>query len=207
MLLPERTWPFALPPALATALTAAYATPPRAYHHLGHVADVLAEFDQVTADAPWRQPVEVVVAILFHDAIYLAGRADNERKSAALARAVMPTAAPAIAVDHARVDHLIELTARHGTLTPADVAGDPDAARFLDADMAILGAAPEAFDRYERAIAAEYAAIPADAYRDGRARFLTRALATPRLYLSDAAHARLDAPARANLGRALALIR
>jgi predicted metal-dependent HD superfamily phosphohydrolase len=203
-MLAARHAPFSLSPALADALTAAYATPPRAYHHLGHVAEVLAEFDTAADEAPWQRPAEVVAAILFHDAIYVAGRTDNEARSADLARARLADAG--LPVDLDRVAHLITLTARHGALTPADVADDPDAARFLDADLAILGAPPDAYDRYEQAIAAEYAAIPPAAYRDGRRRFLARLLAAPRRFLSDAAHARLDGPARANLTRAVAAL-
>ncbi|MBS1152427.1 MAG: hypothetical protein H6Q89_4125, partial [Myxococcaceae bacterium] len=100
-----------------------------------------------------------------------------------------------------RISQLILLTARHGALTPADV--DPEAALFLDCDMAILGAAPEVFDRYDAAIREEYAQVPAILYSLGRRRFLTRLLAAPRIFLSDFFHARLDAAARANLRRAL----
>lgn len=205
-MLAARHAPFALVPALQEALAAAYAAPPRAYHHLGHVAEVLAELDRAGDERPWRGPAEVYVAALFHDAVYVAGRGDNEARSAALAREVLPRAAPEVRVDAGRVDHLILLTARHGSLGPADVAGDPDAARLLDADLAILAAPPAAYDAYERAIAAEYAAaVPAEAYRAGRRRFLERLLAAPRLFLDEANHDRLDRQARANLARALGL--
>ena len=63
-----------------------------------------------------------------------------------------------------------------------DGVQDADLAHFLDADMAILGAPPARFDAYERAIATEFAAVPADRFRAGRARFLQRVLALPRIY-------------------------
>ena len=80
---------------------------------------------------------------------------------------------------------------------------DADAALFLDCDMAILGAEPAAFDAYDAAIAREYHAIPAEAFRAGRRAFLQSVLALPRIFLSDYVHARLDARARANLTRAV----
>ena len=101
-----------------------------------------------------------------------------------------------------RTVELILLTARHGRLAPGDV--DDEAALFLDCDMAILGAAPPAFDAYDAAVAVEYRAVPPEAYHTGRCAFLAGLLAQPRIFLSDRFHARLDDDARANLARALA---
>lgn len=161
-----------------------------------HVAAVLACYDTVADELGWDQPAEVYVAIVFHDAIYVPGARDNEAKSAAWARR------SGLPVDLERVAALIDLTARHGALAPADV--DRDAALFLDCDMSILGARPEVFDAYDEGIAREYADVPAEAYRAGRRAFLTRLASEPRIFLSDYFHARLDAAARANLARALA---
>jgi predicted metal-dependent HD superfamily phosphohydrolase len=70
--------------------------------------------------------------------------------------------------------------------------------------MAILGAAPEVFDAYDRGIAAEYRGrVPAWMFRLNRRRFLKTLLAKPRIYLSDFFHVRYDAQARANLRRAV----
>jgi len=187
----------ALPPAVERALRAAYATPPRAYHHWGHVVDVLAEAARVPR---WidRDPVEL--SVYLHDAIYVPGRSDNEARSAELARRLLsPTAfSPHIP----RVQELIRLTARHGSLTPSDV--DPDAAHFLDCDMAVLGAAPAEYDAYARAIAEEYSALPGDAYRAGRRRFLEKLLASPHIFLTHHFQSEREARARENLARELA---
>jgi len=188
--------PLALPRALVTELAAAYGEPHRAYHTATHVADVLGWYDQVADDLGWSHATEVYVAIVFHDAIYIPGARDNEARSAAWARAA------GLAVDADRVAHLIELTAHHGKLAPTEV--DAEAARFLDCDMAILGSEPAAFDAYDAAIAIEYRHIPRDAYLAGRRAFLTGLLASPRIFLSDYFHARLDARARANVARTLA---
>ncbi len=192
--------PFELPPALERALRDAYAEPPRAYHSFAHVGEVLARYAEVPR---WDAPVEVALAVLFHDAVYVAGRTDNETKSAALARAWIPAHLPALGADVGRVVALVLLTAAHGKLAPGDPRVDHDAALFLDCDMAILGADPERFDAYERAIAAEYATLPRLVYAAGRRRFLGRLLASPAIYLSPFFRDRLEANARANLRRAL----
>ncbi|WDS36260.1 hypothetical protein [Pseudoxanthomonas sp.] len=189
-----------LPEAQRAALEAAYATPPRAYHNFQHVLEVLRHYDTVADGPGWYQPREVQLAVLYHDAIYEAGRGDNEARSARLAQEQIAHWSPEMGIDAARVVQLIELTARHGSLAPADV--DAEAALFLDCDMAILAASPEAFDAYDRGIAQEYGAVvPGWIFRRKRREFLKGLLARERIYLSDFFHARLDAAARANLRR------
>ena len=199
--------PLQVPVGMLEALRAAYATPLRAYHHFGHVEALMRHFDEVAAGAGWARPREVWLAVLYHDAIYEPGRRDNEARSAALAATEIARWMPDAGVDIARVVELIELTARHGTLSPADLGEGPDgddARRFLDCDMAILGADAADFDAYDRAIEAEYRdAVPRWLYRINRRRFLRGLLRRERIYLSDDFHDRLDVAARANLRRAV----
>ncbi len=190
-----------LPEPLWREIVAAYATEGRAYHDLAHVREVVRWFHEVAREIAWENPREVFLALLFHDAVYRPGAADNEEQSARLAREMAAKWLSGSTISLDRVEHLIRLTARHGTLTVGEI--DPETARFLDCDMAILGADPEAYDRYEAGIAREYAAIPAQLFREGRRRFLERLCAAPRIFLSDHFHARLDAAARANLRRAV----
>ena len=193
--------PLSIPEGMLRAVLAAYAAPPRAYHSFAHVQEVLAHFAEVTAGPGWSHPKEVFLAALFHDAVYVVGRSDNEAKSADLALEALATFLPREPLDAALIRRLIELTARHGKL---DRASLDDAARhFLDCDMAILGAPPERFDAYDAAIATEYAHVPRVIFRFNRRRFLAHLLEADRIFLSDFFHARLDAPARANLRRAL----
>lgn len=204
---PLPTLPLALPQGQLDALRAAYATPPRAYHDFGHVAEVLRHYAEVAAGPGWVQPREVVLAVLYHDAIYQAGQGDNEARSARWAIDEIARWLPDAGIDAARVASLIELTARHGHHAPGDFDADAAAAdvrHFLDCDMAILGAEPARFDAYDRAIATEYRSVmPAWLFRFNRRRFLQGLLARDRIYLSDFFHARLDENARRNLRRAL----
>ncbi len=192
---------FPLTDALWTKVVEAHAEPPRSYHTIDHVLEVARRYREVSRDVGWFHPAEVFAAVLFHDAIYVAGRRDNEARSAALAAGMLATHAPG--VNAPRVAELISLTARHGRLAPGDV--DSEAALFLDCDMAILGAEPERFAAYERAIAAEYLPVAGEeGYRAGRRGFLERLAAMRRIFLSDYFHRRLDGAARANIAAALA---
>lgn len=178
------------------AVRTAYAEPQRRYHDLTHLDEVLAAHARLRAAGAWQVPDETGLALVFHDVVYVPGAHDNERRSAAYARAAL---AHAPAELRERVATLIELTARHGALTPADVAGDPDAALMLDVDMAILAAEPADFARYDAGVAAEYAAVPAALYQAGRRRFVESLLAKTAIYLSPYGAAHFEAAARANL--------
>ncbi|MNV09986.1 hypothetical protein D3C71_1004960 [compost metagenome] len=192
--------PLSLSPQQLAELEAAYAQPPRAYHNVGHVQAVLHHYRDVADGPGWKQPREVAMAVLYHDAIYEAGRSDNELRSAQLAVAAIQRWLPDAGVDAARVAELIELTARHGQLRAEEL--DADAALFLDSDMAILGAPPEVFDAYDRGITQEYSGkVPGFLFRINRRRFLKGVLAQPRIFFSDFFHERYDAAARANLRR------
>lgn len=193
-------FPVPVPGAQWQAIADAHATPPRAYHNLDHVHAVLRLWREVHDGPGWDGPAETFFAVLYHDAVYVPGRGDNEARSAVIAREHLVRWQPCVDAD--RVAELIEFTARHGRLSPEEV--DRDAALFLDCDMAILGATPAEFAAYDRAIAAEYrGVVPAWMYRLNRRRFLKGLLARERLFLSEYFHASRDARARINLRRAV----
>jgi len=191
-----------IPGEQLAALQAAYASPPRAYHNFAHVGEVLRHYADVADGPGWNQPMEVQLAVLYHDAIYEPGRKDNEARSAELAVAHIGQWLQDRDIDAARVAELIQFTARHGSLEPGDV--DRDAALFLDCDMAILAADEATFAAYDRGITAEYRGhVPAWLFKLNRRRFLKALLAKERIFLSDWFHERLDAQARINLRRAV----
>src|SRR3546814_1541341 len=203
--------PIKLPEEQFAALEAAYAKPPRAYHDFNHVREVLRHHAEVAAGPGWAQPAETFLAVLYHDAVYEAGRGDNETRSAELAVAEIAKWLPEASVDTSRVAELIELTARHGQFSPGDF-GDgavaDDTRHFLDCDMAILGAEPAVFDAYDRGIATEYrGTVPAWLFRLNRRRFLKALLGKPRIYLSDFFHERLAATSEEHTSELPYLIR
>nr|WP_283254299.1 N-methyl-D-aspartate receptor NMDAR2C subunit [Ramlibacter paludis] len=181
---------------LMNQLLAAYSEPHRHYHTLQHLRECLAQYEAASMLA--RRPAEVELALWFHDAEYDPQRRDNEERSAEWARASVLAAgcAPEVAQ---RVADLVLATRTH------TVAGDDvDAALLLDIDLAILAAAPGRFAEYERQIRLEYAHVPDDAFRTGRANVLRGFLQRERIYRTEPFHAALEARARANLAASLA---
>jgi predicted metal-dependent HD superfamily phosphohydrolase len=176
-------------------LTSAYGESHRAYHTAKHIDEVLRWFDVVVDDVGWERAADVYLAILFHDAVYdpKAPSGDNEARSARLAQQMAGASE--------RAAEMILMTARHGSLTRDDV--HRDAAHFLDCDTAILGSAATEFDAYDAGIAFEYSHVPPELFRAGRRAFLEKMLASPRIFLSDLFHDRLDVAARANLARTI----
>ena len=191
----------AIPAGLWKEVETAYASPGRAYHTIAHVRDVLQRCADVAAPGGpgWRHPDEVLLAALFHDAVYEPGARDNEARSAELAIDAAARWYPH--ADRAGVARLVLLTARHGQLVPADVSDEE--ALFLDCDMAILGAPALEFDAYDRGVAEEHAHVPRELYLAGRRAFLAALLDKERIFLSEFFHKRLDFAARVNLRRAL----
>ena len=96
-----------LPADQLAEIEAAHAQPPRAYHNFGHVQALLQHHRDVAAGPGWRQPREVALAMLYHDAVYEAGRGDNEARSAVMARAAIARWLPDVGVDAERVAALI----------------------------------------------------------------------------------------------------
>jgi predicted metal-dependent HD superfamily phosphohydrolase len=188
----------ALPAGFWQAARDAYEGPGRAYHGPAHLEDVLLRYDELC----WKQPLEALIALAWHDAVLVPGAHDNELRSAQLAREAIARWAPA--ANAGAVARMIELTARHGHLSPAEV--DEDEAKVLDCDLAIVGAASEVFDAYERGIAQEYSAYPPEAYAAGRAAFLSNLLSREPIFLSPEMRERFEAPARRNLRRSLACL-
>lgn len=175
-----------------TDLERRYAEPHRKYHNLTHVRQVVRD---AVALSEGRDRALVALAAWAHDVIYDGRPGDDERASAAWARTNLTRVRLAEA-DIARVEGLVLATLDH-TAPP----GDRAAQALLDADLAILAAGPEDYERYRQAVRAEYAHVPDDAWRTGRAAVLRSLLAKDPLYLL--AHHREPA-ARRNLTAELA---
>src|SRR3546814_17962996 len=104
----------------------------------------------------WSSDVCSSYLLLYHDAVYEAGRGNNETRSAELAVAEIAKWLPEASVDASSVAELIELTARHGQFAPGDFGDGAVAAatrHFLDCDMATHRAEPAAVHAYACGIA------------------------------------------------------
>jgi len=176
------------------ALIAAYSAPGRHYHNLAHIQDCLAALARVDGLSETEHEA-LSEAIWWHDVVYDPTRADNEELSAQLAEAHV---GPDIARE---VGRLIRLTKTH-QVEPADRLG----AILISIDLSILGAEPARYDAYAAAIRKEYAHVPENDYREGRAGVLRQFAARPFIF-PDAGFAEMyDRQARENLARELAAL-
>lgn len=139
-------------------------------------------------------------AAWYRDVVYRPAASDNETRSAALARQALRQ----LRLDAAlgpRVAQLIEATRAH-----ASDPDDPTLNLFLDADLAILGAAPDDYAFYTIGIRQEHRHLPEFLYHRGRKRFIERMLSRDRIFLTTHFAERYEQQARANLGRELAAL-
>ena len=181
--------------AAGAALLTRWRAPERRYHDAEHLAEVLDGVDLLVTGA--RDAAAVRLAAFFHDAVYEGRPGDDEQRSADLAREVLT----ALGVSAGRVENvarLVLVTARHD---PAP--GDDDGAVLSDADLAILASPPERYGRYVQAVRSEYAHVPEDLFRAGRAAVLRALDAAPHLYRTAPGRELWEAAARANLAREL----
>ena len=172
-------------------LRAAYASPGRHYHTLGHARTVARSVERRRARL--RNPDAVRLAAWFHDAVYDSRRGDNEARSAALATEVLRLAGVPARVLR-ETARLILLTKTHDC-----PRGDVDAAALLDADLAILGAGRARYREYARDVRREYGWVPEDDFRRGRLAILRNFLRRPRVFLDADARRRLEPRARRNV--------
>jgi predicted metal-dependent HD superfamily phosphohydrolase len=179
----------AIPDAVRARLVARYGESHRHYHTWSHV---LACLDARERIAPFA-PIEVDVALWFHDVIYDPRAHDNEERSAALMLEELgDSAKPAVP---------LVLATKHSAVP------DTEEARIVvDADLSILGADMETFDTYEQAVRQEYAFVPDDAFRAGRAHVLRSFLDRPTIFSTPAGRDLWEHPARENLARSLAAL-
>jgi predicted metal-dependent HD superfamily phosphohydrolase len=187
---------------LKNRLAALYGEPGRHYHDVAHVEALLALLEEHRAE--FADPEAVEAAIWFHDAIYDSRRSDNEARSAALAAKELSAVLPPERL--ARTVAMIEATATHIPPDLGDEAANHDAALFLDMDLSILGASPDAFDAYEAAVRREYAWVEDTAWRSGRTAVLAKFLARPSIFYTETFGQRFEAQARRNIERSLAAL-
>jgi predicted metal-dependent HD superfamily phosphohydrolase len=189
--------------ALADELVARYDEPHRSYHTAEHLAEVLAELDRL---APWSaaaDSIEVRLAAWFHDAVYdpRAGAGESEEASAVLAGAELAAAGlPVEVIDE--VERLVRLTAGH-VVADDDLAG----AAMIDADLAILAAEPDRYERYVADVRAEYRHVPDDRWRQGRGGVVERFAAADRIFSVPVPDDDRDERSQINLYRELASLR
>lgn len=132
------------------------------------------------------------LALWFHDAVHDGEAGRDEERSAELADARLASHLGAREVEE--VVRLVLVTTDHA---PAE--DDGPGALVSDADLAVLGSAPDRYARYARQVRAEYAHVPDDAFRAGRAAVLRGLLAGGALFRTPQGATLWEDRARANL--------
>lgn len=180
-----------------------YSSPGRYYHDQGHIADLLRRLDALMAPA-CDDPEAVEWAIWFHDVIYDPRSKGNEQRSADLFDTFLSTTG----LNAGEIGRLFQRDV-HGAIMATthdgrDLGGSFErppqstAMRMVDLDLAGFADPWNVFEAKNALIQKEYAFVPEEQYRAGRAAFLLSLTSRPRIYhiLTD-----LEAPARANIMR------
>jgi predicted metal-dependent HD superfamily phosphohydrolase len=182
--------------ALRERLEVAYGDPGRGYHDRRHLLEVLSRLDELAEHGTRFDPLVVRLAAWFHDAVY-DGHAGAEDRSASWAQDELP--AHGLTDDQVReVARLVRMTEHH---LPAE--DDLDGCALSDADLAILAAPVDRYDRYVEDVRREYAHVPEADFRRGRSAVLSSLAAKPSLFHTAHAREHWEASARANLAREL----
>lgn len=182
-------------PTVFERARAAYDSPGRFYHSWAHILACLHEFRQMAFD----EPRLVLLALLFHDAIYVAGRKDNEARSAEFANEVLAGNSDLSAAEREGVSRMIMFTASHHAVGNPS----PDAKKMLDIDLSILGAEWPMYQAYAAGVRREFcpAVVSEFKFRIGRLQFLRSVQQQPQIFLTDEMRVRREHAARKNIAR------
>ena len=187
-------------PKLFELVQASYNSPGRFYHTWDHILVCLQLFQSHQFD----DPQSVFLALLFHDAIYVAGRKDNEQQSVRLAEDCL--------IKHSRISNekltkikrLIMLSAEHQSAEPLN----HDQKLMIDIDLSILGTPWPTYKAYAENVKREFcpAVTSEQLYRIGRKTFLKSLIARERIFLSDEFYQQAEHIARENIQKEIAML-
>lgn len=165
-----------------------YTDTSRNYHNLQHIKDCLDR-----ASAMNTRSREVLLAIWFHDLMYVPGNKNNEHVSAV----EMNDWCKYLGVDESIIIEawrLIMITARHHE------AFTRNEKIMADIDLAGLAAHPEVYEAAAKSIREEHAEIPDYTYDTGRLAFLNNLLAQEQIFKTFASRdAGMNEKARVNI--------
>ena len=171
-----------------------YTKPKRAYHSWTHIDGMLRLY--FAHEAAIEDKETVLLAILYHDAVYDVSRTDNELESANF---FVENVHPNVATERVeKVKNYIYATKKH------DYAGDDmDLNYFLDFDLAILGTTPANYRKYTEKIRVEYDIYPDALYYAGRKAIMESFLARKSIYKTRMFKDLYEEKARMNIQREL----
>lgn len=160
-----------------------YSEPHRFFHNIEHI-------DFVLHNLKAAQP-ETILAVIYHDIIYVPGSVQNEYCSAQLAAnhlTMLGVKKPLIM----KVSRHILSTEQH---VPIDLLGSEE---FLDSDMSILAAKKPIFNKYCEDIRLEFPHLSNSEFESQRSRWALEQLGRKKIFHS-VKNSRLEKIARENL--------
>lgn len=196
---PDLPWPLTGADPLREELLAAYADPSRGHHDVGHLREVLTRLDEMARAGTRFDRVAVQLAAWFHDAVYDGERDAEERSATWAEEGLAGVVDPATVTEVVR---LVRLTEHHRPATD-----DVNGCALSDADLSILAAPKERYERYVAAVRKEYAHLPDEVFAAGRADVLEDLASKPELFHTAHGVQAWEAPARANLAEELDALR
>jgi len=171
-----------------------YAESHRAYHNIRRIISMLDELYRLN-ESHGDQAV-LGLGVWYHNAIYDPRSESNEAKSVVVATMDIKALRQSVSLGE-KVTRLIMATQHK--VAPANHLSRT----IADLDLMILGAPPEAFDAYERAIRKEYSWMPEAKFRAERSRVLRSFFERPKVYLTQRFQEKFEAAAQGNLERSL----
>lgn len=173
----------------------AYTEKGRCYHTLQHLLFMFQVLEQ--AEVAMRKTL--LQAIFYHDIVYSPLKKDNEKKSADYALKILKESiSPAEAK---QLEAWILATQDHHPRTE-----NAQELFLLDADLAVLGAAPSIYQNYRETVRKEYRLVPGLLYRKGRRKILLHFLNFETIYYTPFFKTHYEEQARENLKRELATL-
>ncbi|GAB4541897.1 MAG: hypothetical protein Tsb0014_34120 [Pleurocapsa sp.] len=169
----------------------AYSNPARHHHNLEHIQQILHALEAVKHLS--NCPNLISLSAWYHDYIYNPKKQNNEEKSTESAEQNLNK----LNISNQIIDpvkQIILSTKKHEPLLD-----NIDNLIFLDADLSILGASPEKYLQYAKAIRQEYHWLSDRDYQQGRTKVLKNFLARDKIYYTDYFYQKLEKAARNNL--------
>jgi predicted metal-dependent HD superfamily phosphohydrolase len=180
---------------LFARVRSAYDSSGRVYHAWPHIVACVAEFRQMTFD----NPRAVLLALLFHDAIYVAGRKNNEAKSAELANRTLTELSDVSESEREEISAMILLTASHHAVGKPSL----DAMKMLDIDLSILGAEWPIYQAYAAGVRREFCPVVVSDFKFniGRLKFLRSVQQQTNIFLTEEMQSIREQAAKENIAR------
>ncbi|MFK7115571.1 hypothetical protein V3468_14180 [Flavobacterium oreochromis] len=171
-----------------------YSKKNRYYHNWIHIEAMIKSWSDYKKQL--ENPIEVLLAIYYHDVIYVSSRNDNELKSAELAVSKLQNASE---INTKIIYDLILCTKSHEAKTN-------DEKWLVDFDLQILGKNWEIYEMYYKQIRKEYRMYPNFMYNPGRKKALQHFLEKEVIYQTSIFRDLFENQARENILKEIALL-